>query len=323
MSMNPAAADDQNWLARYRRINDRHAEKLLFRLGAQASRAGFFSEINNMLLAVLYCLKSNVRFVLSSGGGRHDAQEAWTDYFVPSFDEWSDPFERRLNVRPFWKERAPIRRRVGSALYKQVAGIAYLTQDVWYEIRDTRMETYMFDCAELGIEGRLPQAGEALIQHVWRFNDRTTAEVAAASSHLRLPDQYVGLHVRRGDKQVEKPPVALDRYVERLMEATDTRNVFLATDDFSIVEAFERDVRQCTVFTLCTPAQRGYWQPVFLAKPPEQRRADTVQLLAEIEMLRRAPTFVGTFSSNIGMFVGMSRGGKECYGVDFDEWRIW
>lgn len=76
--------DDADWLCRFRRLNERHEKQLLFRLGSQA---GFFSEINNMLLAVLYCLRGNIRFVLSSKGGTFGVRNGWTDYFAPIFEE--------------------------------------------------------------------------------------------------------------------------------------------------------------------------------------------------------------------------------------------
>jgi hypothetical protein len=99
--------------------------------------------------------------------------------------------------------------------------------------------------------------------------------------------------------------------------------VFLATDDFSVVEAFERELEEYDLFTLCSPNQRGYWQDVHVTQPAWQRDAQTIQLLAEIEILRRSTKFVGTFTSNVGMFIGMSRAGRECYGADFRHWRIW
>jgi hypothetical protein len=310
--------DDAEWLFRFRRLNERHEKQLLFRLGSQA---GFFSEVNNMLLAVLYCLKSNIRFALSSKGGTVAVRNGWTDYFVPIFEERGGPFERRLNMRPDQVRTGALR--IGAALYRRLTGVDYLTQDLWAEVRNRRMEAYRFDVPELGIRGGLLQATETLIRRVWRFNDRTGAKIAAWSSRLGLPAEYIGLHVRRGDKGREASEVGLDRYVERLMQVTGVRNVFLVTDDFSVVREFERQFKQYTVFTLCNPEQRGYWQAEFLAKPAEQRYAAIVHLLADIEILRRSTAFVGTFSSNVGMFISMSRAGRECYGTDFDHWRIW
>lgn len=41
-------------------------KRLLYYIG---SDAGFFSEYNNMVLAIRYCQRNDVNFILSSGGG--------------------------------------------------------------------------------------------------------------------------------------------------------------------------------------------------------------------------------------------------------------
>jgi hypothetical protein len=309
--------EDTDWLLRFRNLNARQDKQLIFRLGV---RQGFFSEINNMLLAVLYCLRSNIRFVLSSKGGTFGVHNGWTDYFVPIFEEHSDPIERRLNTR----HRVDLTRveRLGAALYKRLTGVDYLTQDLFHVVRDRLMEAYEFEIAELEIRGDLLDASEALIRRVWKFNEQTRARIAARSNNLGLPTEYIGLHVRRGDKKGETPVVGLERYA-KLLRASGLNSVFLATDDFSVVEAFERELEEYDLFTLCSPNQRGYWQDVHVTQPAWQRDAQTIQLLAEIEILRRSTKFVGTFTSNVGMFIGMSRAGRECYGADFRHWRIW
>ena len=47
-----------------------------------------------------------------------------------------------------------------------------------------------------------------------------------------------------------------------------------------------------------------------------------ITLFATMEILNRAELFVGTYSSNMGMFMGM-RNPSICRGVDFDHWLIW
>ena len=45
--------------------------RLLYRIG---SDAGFFSEYNNMVLAMVYCQRNNMRFLLSSYGANFSLQ---------------------------------------------------------------------------------------------------------------------------------------------------------------------------------------------------------------------------------------------------------
>ena len=40
-------------------------------------------------------------------------------------------------------------------------------------------------------------------------------------------------------------------------------------------------------------------------------------------MLVKGDIFVGSFTSNVGMFVGMARNGKNIYGVDHEHRVVW
>jgi hypothetical protein len=112
------ADEEMDWLLRFRHRNAQHEKQLVFRLGAQA---GFFSEVNNLLLAVLYCLRSNIRFRLSSRCGTFGVQYGWADYFVPIFEERGNPFERRVNARA--RTDLTMVKMIGAALYKRITGI--------------------------------------------------------------------------------------------------------------------------------------------------------------------------------------------------------
>ena len=50
-------------LEQYNRINSSFKKKLIFHLGAEG---GFYSEFNNMISAILYCLKYKYKFILYS-----------------------------------------------------------------------------------------------------------------------------------------------------------------------------------------------------------------------------------------------------------------
>ena len=70
--------------------------KLLFYIGYDA---GFFSEYNNMLLAILYCRRNNIQFYLSSKGANFAYSCGWRDYFEPFCKELNIPYQRIMNPR--------------------------------------------------------------------------------------------------------------------------------------------------------------------------------------------------------------------------------
>lgn len=55
-------------------------DKLIFHLGHSA---GFYSEFNNMVLAILYCKQHSIDFRLYSADANFGIRKGWRDYFLP------------------------------------------------------------------------------------------------------------------------------------------------------------------------------------------------------------------------------------------------
>ena len=64
----------------YHRVNDRSSPRFVYHLGGDS---GFFSEYNNMILAILYCLDKKIRFSIYSKDANFKYKEGWNDYFSP------------------------------------------------------------------------------------------------------------------------------------------------------------------------------------------------------------------------------------------------
>ena len=77
----------------YRRINKSFKRVLIFKIGLNS---GFFSEYNNMILAMLYCLENRIQFKLSSNGANFNTQFGWNGYFDSFCDSVVD---NRLHYR--------------------------------------------------------------------------------------------------------------------------------------------------------------------------------------------------------------------------------
>mgnify|MGYP003276501500 CR=1 FL=1 len=50
-----------------------------------------------------------------------------------------------------------------------------------------------------------------LVCLTWKYNDSTNKRIKEILKTLSLPDKYVSIHVRRGDKIVESPYYSLER----------------------------------------------------------------------------------------------------------------
>lgn len=67
----------------------------------------------------------------------------------------------------------------------------------------------------------------------------------------------------------------------------------------------------------------GIFHAEFQKLNMEDKKENLVKLFASMEVLRNADLFVGTYSSNPGMFLGMCMDENRVYGIDFDKWLLW
>lgn len=69
---------------------------LIFHIGHSA---GFYSEYNNMVLAILHCKKYHIDFKLYSEDANFGLKNGWTDFFLTFCNEVTDDFHHIYNKR--------------------------------------------------------------------------------------------------------------------------------------------------------------------------------------------------------------------------------
>jgi hypothetical protein len=271
------------WLANYYTLNNSFKKKLVFRLGVDS---GYFSEYNNMVLAMLYCLKHHVKFELYSDLTHFALRDGWNDFFVPFGNTNHQRINKDYNLRPYIIEQskeAPLQKVVKykyiTAAYKALFGIDFLTQDLW----------------------------------AFHF-------VRSAG----LPnDEFISLHVRAGDKFTETEMFDFSEYMKPALELSHNRKAFILTDDFTVMEQLRTQYPDWEFYTLCEPTERGYFHRDFVRQNKEFKYRQHLKLFANMDICAASNTFVGTYSSNPGMYMGMRIGQERCHCLDFDKWLIW
>jgi hypothetical protein len=304
---------------RYKKLNDSFSSRrVIFHVGAHA---GFFSEYNNMILTMLYCLCNKIRFTLFSKDANFGYDKGWTDYFCPFTEEEEDIFHSRYNFR-YPGITKTLRPQV--LFYHLFHPNTFLTFEILNRARDRKWENEHYDIPELGIYGDLQDACRALVDMTWRFNNRTKARVEDLISSLHLPESYIGFHVRAGDKSIETGLLDVSKYISNIPVDYPSKNVFVLTDDYLIVEKFRKLLNDWNIYTLCGEEERGYFHEEFQKRrDPESIRKSHETLFASMDILRNSDLFIGTFSSNPGMFLGMVMDKHRVCGVDVHLWEIW
>jgi hypothetical protein len=320
---------EERLLAKYQNINKYNNKALCFGLGIYS---GFFSEINNMVLAIVYCLHYKIEFKLNSSNANFRLKEGWNDYFLPFCEEVNndllDTYNQRYKINyknDFSKPRRMYRKITYELIIRYTKiklGTDYLTFDLWDEICNRRLEELHFSIPELEINGNLQHACNKVLRFVWRFNPETTSRIKKIFNELNLPEEYIGFQIRRGDKKDEQAPIGIEEYISEAIKRSKLRNAFILTDDYGVIKELKASYPEWNFYTLCRESEKGYTHDEFYSKDRQLINHDIVILLANIEILQKSEFFIGTFSSNPSMFLGMIRDAEKTIGIDIP-WQVW
>lgn len=263
-------------------------------------RAGFYSEINNLLTYLTCCRLQKVEPVVDHTFFSYAFDQGLHDYFALPGVRHLLPFDRELMQEAPWSRTVgafvPMRRREG------VLSILGLTEEAFLE--------------------------ELRISHDYFFELRSDTQKSMNDRIPELQRPYLGLHIRRQDKLfseiAESEETELDTIVElvrRVAQERSLRDVYLATDDVPFAKELGELMPELHFITPESKFVRKGLADCYAASG-EEIQMHTHELLAEVEMLVRADTFVGMYTSNIGLYVAMRRKQIRChsYEGEFDWW---
>lgn len=315
----------EEWLDRYYALNKSFKKRLVFRLGVDS---GFFSEYNNMLLALLYCLKHGIRFELYSDHTHFALRDGWNDFFVHFKSINTQRINKDYNLRPYIIEQskeAPLQKLVKyryiTAAYKLLFGINYLTQDLWARHRDPSFTHATFTVPELGFQQTpLLEVTQQFIKALWRYNQPSGQEIAQLVQSVALPAEYISLQIRAGDKFTETKMYDFSEYMLPAASFSRNKQAFVMTDDYTVVKQLRAQYPDWQFHTLCSPSERGYFHKSFVKQTKQVKYQHHLRLFAAIDIAAGCTKFIGTYSSNPGMYMGMRIGPERCFCLDSDEW---
>jgi len=214
-----------------------------------------------------------------------------------AYGQWTDYFE------PFWNEEQ--RARVAQA----GLSLPVIDNDLnWVASRSglfgERWADYATEIREIFLA-------------IYVLKSSVVSDVARSVDALRLPQSYVSLQVRRGDKngQFKEYGALSDKEVVARAAITvkerRVENVFVLTDDYGIVEEI-RATTSFQVFTLCRPDYRGKQRHV------RNSPGHTLDLLTEIAVAVGADAHFQTVRSRVSKMIRLLRDDVNCHHV-FEE----
>lgn len=302
----------------YRKYNGKFSDKYIYRLGGSF---GFFSEYNNMLICMLYCLLNNKQFILQSENANFSSGEGWGEFFEPFCDEYRSDFVKKYNyrTRPYYFS---IRDKLLFNLRKRLLYRQHYMFDFFDDIRKLSCSE-IYEIKELGLKGDLLYCASELHKMVWRYNTVTQKRINSMIDALNLPKHYIGLHIRQGDKITEMKLFSPEDYMKVVISNSNCKNVFVLTDDYRVIEKLRTLYSNYSFWTLCLSKEHGYNYEELMQLSSDERIAANVRLWASMDILEKADIFVGTYSANPGMNMGFRMSHERIFCLDFDVWQLW
>lgn len=291
-----------NKLEAYNKINRSFKKKYIFNFG---SEGGFYSEFNNMVFGMIYCLKYKYRFILYSANSKFKINKGWDDFFEPFCDTVDSSFHKKFNKR-MAAPRIKLKNYFRWHLFKLFNNDTYLTYDLFNLHFNKDFEKEHFDFPELGLKGNLQDVSRGITEMIYRFNDHTKAEIQKMIAGANLPARYISVNIRRGDKDTEFNFTPTTRYIDEAVSRSDLKDIFVLTDDYTVIEELQTAYPNIRFYTLVNKEERGYVHADFIKLGAAKKKEDMIKLFSSIEIMRASELSIGAYTTNPGIFLGMT-----------------
>jgi hypothetical protein len=305
-----------NLLANYTILNNSFKKKYIFHIGANA---GFYSELCNMIFAILYCLKYEYKFILYSKDANFAYKNGWNDFFHPFCEETTFFIHKYYNTRNY----KPIIRKRHLLLWKTYRFFnkkTFLTYELWDKYFCEDFDKAVFDIPNLGIHGDSRKASSIIAKMIYQFNEKTLCEIKSYTNSISLPSKYISMQIRRGDKITECSLCPIDHYFKVANQISNNRNLFILTDDYNVIKEIKDTYLDWQVKTLTSPDEKGYNHEAFVRISNQIKKQKLIKLFASIEIIRKSQLFIGTYTTNIGLFLGMVMPLGKVISIQKKEW---
>ena len=312
--------DLSDFWKKYNKINESYNEVCIY-LGIGT---GFFSEFNNLILAILYCLVNKIKFKLYLVNAKgFPSNKGFEEFFMPFCKELIYDTDTEFNnIFNFPKNEVEVL----LPAMKEKYGInyfVYFNSYMFNKMRNNDFRDSHFKIKELGIDGDFRHAFGIIAKNIFRFNNETKKEIYKLIESLKLPKKYIGFHIRAGDKITEAELIKPEKYIESLKKHSDIKDIFISTDDYSIVEKLKNQYgNKYNIYTLTNKKELGYNQYDFGMSNKNEKYNHLIEFFASIEILLNSELCFGSYTSNPSIFLGAVLGKEKFIEVNSLDFRI-
>ena len=299
----------------YRRINESFAKRMIFHVGFGG---GLYSELNSMMEFMLFCYQHHIRFELYADDANFSKPggNGWEELFEPFCPISHDPLNQKANYRPtdYLSQIRPHRLWTKGYYYpqklKRNTGADYLTQDIWCMCISDAFKQSEIKWELFGMDGTCETEFAKLSSVAICPKPEIRQKMDALIAGLNLPEHYISMQVRGGDKYLEYDKlVEADAFIEKVETlGLSHLPLFIFTDDYRNVTYLREKRPEWKLMTLTREDERGYYNNEFNKQDWEFRKANLIKLLAIIEVCVKADLHIGSNQSCVDMYLRSMKG---------------
>ena len=292
---------------------------------------GLYSELVNLALAKVYADKYNYRLLVNSRNWNSKIDNGLSDWFIPYFEETHSiltyqekiynnekPWIGKIYYNPsafwgYWRER------LYNKIYKIFNPTALLSKESFQRMHSG-------DFLSQYSEGELLNAVSNSFKKFYNYNVLTQNNISEKKQYINIPDNYISIHIRRGDKIVtgEMEDINLNIYVDAIRKYSYiSNNIYIATDDVTVISYISKKLNDIDINIYYNKDNKlkGFDEKTYNLKSDSVRRDEVMNMLFDMDMMINSSFFIGTFSSNVGCVVAMYLGLDKCHSIDVS-WKI-
>ena len=292
---------------------------------------GLYSELVNLALAKVYADKYNYRLLVNSRNWNSKIDNGLSDWFIPYFEETHSILtyqEKIYNNEKPW---------IGKIYYNPSAFWGYWRERLYNKIfkffnptallsKESFQRMHSGDFLSQYSEGELLNAVSNSFKKFYKYNALTQNNISEKKQYINIPDNYISIHIRRGDKIVtgEMEDINLNIYVDAIRKYSYiSNNIYIATDDVTVISYISKKLSDIdtNIYYNKENKLKGFDEKTYNLKSDSVRRDEVLNMLFDMDMMINSSFFIGTFSSNVGCVVAMYLGLDKCHSIDVS-WKI-
>lgn len=292
---------------------------------------GLYSELVNLALAKVYADKYNYRLLVNSRNWNSKIDNGLSDWFIPYFEETHSILtyqEKIYNNEKPW---------IGKIYYNPSAFWGYWRERLYNKIynifnptallsKESFQRMHSGDFLSQYSEGELLNAVSNSFKKFYNYNALTQNSISEKKQYINIPDNYISVHIRRGDKIVtgEMEDLDLNIYADAIRKNSYiSNNIYIATDDVTVISYISKklDDTDIKIYYNKENKLKGFDEKTYNLKSDFVRRDEVLNMLFDMDMMINSSFFIGTFSSNVGCVVAMYLGLDKCHSIDVS-WKI-